>query len=238
MTKHLPRLTVAVALAAVATAVAPSSVGARSPPPTQALAGLLRAHGVYDAPRTRGSRRITTVPAWRPLTGGQTVLPVIDRKTAANGMRWLRVMVPGRPNGRRGWIAKQGTEPSSTTWHLIIRTSARRVLAYRHGQLERSFSAIVGKPSTPTPHGKFFVEESIRMNPGSPGAPYALALSARSNVLQEFGGGPGQVAIHGLANIGGALGTAVSHGCIRLSAGSISWLAARIAPGAPVTVTP
>jgi len=30
-----------------------------------------------------------------------------------------------------------------------------------------------------------------------PGGPFALALSARSNVLQEFDGGPGQIAIYG-----------------------------------------
>ena len=71
----------------------------------------------------------------------------------------------------------------------------------------------------------------------SAGAPFALALSARSNVLQEFAGGPGQVAIHGVANLAGTLGTAVSHGCVRLANRSISWLAARIGPGVPVTIT-
>ena len=75
------------------------------------------------------------------------------------------------------------------------------------------------------------------MPTGSPGAPFALALSARSNVLRQFGGGPGQIAIHGVANLGGTLGTAISHGCIRLGNRSIRWLAARIAPGTPVTIT-
>ena len=107
---------------------------------------------------------------------------------------------------------------------------------YRRGRLARSFTAIVGKPSTPTPYGRFFVEESVRMLPGSAGAPFALALSARSNVLQEFAGGPGQVALHGVGNLGGTMGTAVSHGCVRLTDRSISWLAARIAPGVPVTI--
>lgn len=75
------------------------------------------------------------------------------------------------------------------------------------------------------------------MLPGSAGAPFALALSARSNVLQEFAGGPGQIAMHGVANLGGTLGTAISHGCIRLADQSIRWLAARIEPGVPVTIT-
>ncbi len=71
----------------------------------------------------------------------------------------------------------------------------------------------------------------------SAGAPFALALSARSNVLQEFEGGPGQIAIHGIENLGGTLGTAESHGCIRLDTQAITWLANRIAPGTPVTIT-
>lgn len=69
------------------------------------------------------------------------------------------------------------------------------------------------------------------------GAPYALALSARSEVLQEFAGGPGQIAIHGTNNVGGVLGSAASHGCVRLDTKAISWLAARIGPGVPVTIT-
>jgi lipoprotein-anchoring transpeptidase ErfK/SrfK len=44
-----------------------------------------------------------------------------------------------------------------------------------------------------------------------------LATSARSNVLQEFDGGPGQIALHGTDHLSGALGTAASHGCIRMA---------------------
>jgi lipoprotein-anchoring transpeptidase ErfK/SrfK len=127
---------------------------------------------------------------------------------------------------------------SSTSWHIVVSTSRRRALVYRHGRLLRTYLAIVGKPSTPTPHGRFFVEESVRMPAGAAGGPFALALSARSDVLQEFEGGPGQIALHGLENLGGTLGTAVSHGCVRLSNRSISWLVARIPPGAPVTIAP
>ena len=84
----------------------------------------------------------------------------------------------------------------------------------------RRFSAVVGNPSTPTPRGRFFIEEALALAPGAHGGPYALATSARSNVLQEFEGGPGQIALHGTDGLSGALGTAVSHGCIRLSTGS------------------
>ena len=73
--------------------------------------------------------------------------------------------------------------------------------------------------------------------PASPGGPFALATSARSDVLQEFEGGPGQIAMHGRDNLGGTLGTAASHGCVRLGTASIDWLAERIGPGMPVTIS-
>jgi lipoprotein-anchoring transpeptidase ErfK/SrfK len=196
---------------------------------------LLTSHRVVSALGAHPSR-VSTVRAWRPITGAQTVLPVIGRRATADGAHWLRVRLPGRPNGIKGWIAERGTVLTTTSWRVVVRTSSRRVLVYRRGRLVRSLAAIVGKPSTPTPHGHFFVEESVRMSPGSAGAPFALALSARSNVLQQFGGGPGQIAIHGVGNIGGTPGTAVSHGCVRLPNRSITWLAARIGPGVPVAI--
>jgi len=54
--------------------------------------------------------------------------------------------------------------------------------------------------------------------------------------LQEFEGGPGQIAIHGRDDLGGTLGAAESHGCIRLATASIDWLSTRIGPGTPVTI--
>ncbi len=145
-------------------------------------------------------------------------------------------MLPGRPDGSTGWITQHGTRPLVTAWRIVVDLAARRVIVYRTGRAIRTFQAVVGKPSTPTPTGQFFVEETVQMQAGEPGGPFALALSARSNVLQEFEGGPGQIAIHGRNNLGGTLGTAASHGCIRVDTRSIDWLAARIGPGTPVTI--
>jgi lipoprotein-anchoring transpeptidase ErfK/SrfK len=160
------------------------------------------------------------------------VLPVLARHG-----QWLKVRLPGRPNGHTGWISRDGTARSATDWHIVVDLSRREVTVYRAGRPVRSFRAVVGKPSTPTPLGEFFVEESITLRATDVGAPFALALSARSNVLQEFDGGPGQIALHGLTNVGGVLGTAVSHGCVRLGNGAMRWLVVRIGPGVPVTIT-
>jgi lipoprotein-anchoring transpeptidase ErfK/SrfK len=145
-------------------------------------------------------------------------------------------MLPGRPNGSTGWIASHGTNKLVTPWQIVVSLARRRVTVYRDGRLVRAFPAVVGKVSTPTPSGEFFVEETLKMAAGEAGGPFALALSARSNTLQEFEGGPGQIAMHGRDNLGGTLGNAESHGCIRLSTASIDWLAFRIGPGTPVTI--
>jgi lipoprotein-anchoring transpeptidase ErfK/SrfK len=232
---------VAVTLAASlwAGAGATASASAAAPvvvPPTQELALLLGPHEAMSGPDAR-STPIQLVNAERPLTGEQTALPVIGHATAAHGAKWLRVMLPGRPNGRTAWIEQAGTVRAVTPWHIVVDTTARRVTVYQDGRAVRAFEAIVGKPSTPTPDGEFFVEEAVQLPPSAVGAPYALALSARSTVYQEFDGGPGQIALHGLENIGGVLGTAVSHGCVRLDGSAMTWLVARIGPGVPVTIT-
>jgi lipoprotein-anchoring transpeptidase ErfK/SrfK len=56
-------------------------------------------------------------------------------------------------------------------------------------------------------------------------------------VFQEFDGGPGQIALHGVGNVGGTIGTAESHGCVRLDTPDITWLADHIDPGVPVTIS-
>jgi lipoprotein-anchoring transpeptidase ErfK/SrfK len=205
--------------------------------PVQEVASLLTRHPALVAPR-RGSRRLRIVAARRPITNERTVLPVVGHATDASGRLWLRVQLPGRPNGGSGWIERAGTHAGTTAFHLVVEISLRRVIVYQHAKAIRTFRAIVGKPSTPTPQGEYFVEEAVELPSNVAGAPFALALSARSDVYQEYAGGPGQVALHGLANVGGSLGTAVSHGCVRLEAAVMRWLVLRVGPGVPVTIRP
>ncbi len=196
---------------------------------------LLTGHLAHRRPNAAGLI-VARVADLRPITGERTALPVIGAAAGRSGIRWLHVMLPGRPNGASGWIAQQGTRNAVTPWHLVVSLATRRVTVYRDGRVIRTFGAVVGKPSTPTPGGSFFVEETLQMSAGEPGGPFALALSARSNALREFEGGPGQIAVHGRDNLGGTLGAAESHGCVRLATSSIDWLAARIGPGVPVTI--
>jgi lipoprotein-anchoring transpeptidase ErfK/SrfK len=196
---------------------------------------LMHDHVARTAPSTR-ARRIESVGARRPFTGVRTVLPLLGHALSRRGRSWLHVRLPGRPNGHKGWIPADRTARASTAWQISIDLSERRVTVYHHGRVRRRFRAVVGKPSTPTPRGRFFVEEALALSSRDPGGPFALATSARSRVLQEFDGGPGQIAIHGTNNLSGALGTAASHGCVRLSTRAITWLAERIGSGVPLTI--
>jgi lipoprotein-anchoring transpeptidase ErfK/SrfK len=228
----------AVCLSVVATAGAqPRRQQATARVPTeQHLALLNYGHRAYREPHTT-SLILKLVGAHRPITGERTTLPVLAQTTDRHHQHWLKVMLPGRPNSSTGWIKQAGTQSRSTGWYIHISLAARRLWIYYRRALIRTFPVVVGKPSTPTPTGRFFVEETVIMPAQEPGGPFALALSARSNVFQQFDGGPGQIAIHGRDLLGGTPGQAQSHGCIRLTTPDIDWLAARVAPGAPVTIT-
>ena len=98
---------------------------------------------------------------------------------------------------------------------------------------------MTGAPGTPTPHGLAAIYERNRQpDPGGFLGPWALSLTAHSNVLESYGGGPGRVAIHGRAgaSLRDPLGSARSHGCIRITSRAVSWLARHVPPGTPVRV--
>lgn len=200
---------------------------------SQPLVVILHDHIARNTPNLH-ARAVGSVDSLRPLTRVRTVLPVLGY---AAHSPWVRVRLPGRPNGHTGWIRTWQTRYASTEWHIRVNVSKRRVIVYRDGRVERRFSAVVGNPWTPTPTGHFFIEEAIALSYPDHGGPFALATSARSNVLQEFDGGPGQIGIHGTDGLSGALGTAASHGCIRISPAAITWMARRIGNGVPLNIT-
>ncbi len=94
----------------------------------------------------------------------------------------------------------------------------------------------MGKSTTPTPPGEYYLTELIRpSNPDGVYGPYAFGLSAFSETLKSFAGGPGQLGLHG-TNEPDKVGTDVSHGCIRLTNDVISKLARTLPLGTPVQI--
>ena len=158
------------------------------------------------------------------------------------GRCWLRVRLPSRPNNASAWVSADRVLLRPTRWRIVVAPGARTISVYHDGDLRRRFRVVVGAPGTPTPRGLFSIVEVWRWNPADFLGSYILPLTAHSNVLQEFGGGDGRVGIHGRggASLLDPLGSARSHGCIRLSNKAINWIVRKVGahglPGVPVRV--
>jgi lipoprotein-anchoring transpeptidase ErfK/SrfK len=127
-----------------------------------------------------------------------------------------------------------------TRYWITVNKRAKSVTVYRDGKQLRRFRAVIGKPATPTPDGLAAIwEEDHLSNPSTNFlGSWALQLTVFSPVLMNFDGGPGRVAIHGRggASLLDPLGSARSHGCIRLANDSIDWIARRVPQGTPVMI--
>ena len=104
------------------------------------------------------------------------------------------------------------------------------------GQRKLKASIVIGKPSSPTPTGTYFVEDLIP-RPDASGiyGAYILGLSAYSEKLKAFNDGPPQIAIHG-TNEPWLRGHAESNGCIRLANEDVRKLAKTVEAGTPVHI--
>ncbi len=131
---------------------------------------------------------------------------------------------------------------ASTPWRIEVSTARRTLTLFRAGKPVHTVSVVVGKPSTPTPDGLFAIAWAIPWHPNDFLGSWVLELTAHSDVLQEFDGGDGTVGIHGRggASLVDPLGSAASHGCIRLANNDIDWLVSTVGqgrlPGTPVQV--
>ncbi len=140
-----------------------------------------------------------------------------------------------RPNGSTGWVKADAVQQHSLEYSLEASTEANTLTLLKNGQVVKSFSAATGTGGTPTPHGAFFLTELLE--PTNEGyGPFAFGLSAFSDVLSSFGGGPGQIGLHGTDDVE-SIGQSASHGCIRLSNADITELANLLPLGTPITIS-
>lgn len=149
---------------------------------------------------------------------------------------FLEVLVPERPNGSTGWVRAADVEIEHVDHEIRIDLGARTLRWTEHGNVVLETPIAVGSQQYPTPTGRFFVTDLLDTGE-SRGAygPYALGLSAHSDVLTEFGGGDGQVGIHG-TNDPSSIGRPVSHGCVRVANDVITRLATTVPIGTQVTI--
>lgn len=148
----------------------------------------------------------------------------------------LQVLLPVRPNGSVGWIRPAQVRLTATAYRMDVSLRTRRLVVRDGDRTVLSAPVAVGRKRTPTPVGRFYVTSLLKPpDPHGAYGPYAFGLSAFSDVLFHFGGGPGQIGLHG-TDRPGLLGKSISHGCIRLSNHDVRRLARVIPLGTPVTV--
>ena len=150
------------------------------------------------------------------------------------GDGWFEVLLPVRPNGSSGWVAAAEVTVQRVTHRLEMSVTTNELRLFTDGELVRTMPAASGTGDTPTPLGRFFLTELLEPTNAGYG-PYAYGTSGFSEVLTSFGGGPGQVGLHGTDDAD-SVGRAVSHGCIRLSDEDITFLAETLPLGTPLDV--
>jgi hypothetical protein len=153
-----------------------------------------------------------------------------------SGQMWIQLELPGRPNGQTGWVAQEALGPPHVVrGYLLVDRRRLRTTLFRAGSAVFSAPVGVGKPSTITPPGRFYVLEKLTTLADPLFGPYAIGTSAYAPTLSEWPGG-GVVGIHGTDEPQLIPGRP-SHGCVRMRDGDITRLWQMIALGTPILIT-
>jgi lipoprotein-anchoring transpeptidase ErfK/SrfK len=206
-------------------AIAAGNAGCR-PAASSWAAVVVRPTSAFRAPESRPIARF----GLKNVNGARTVFSVLGCRPS-----WLRVELPLRPNGVTGWVPVRDVALARVRTRILVDLSARRLRLYRDGRLRMVATVAVGAPGTPTPTGRYYVnQELIPSDPNGPYGPVAVGISAFSDVLTGWAQG-GPIAIHG-TNEPWSIGRAASHGCIRLPNRVVRRLFAQTPVGTPVVI--
>jgi lipoprotein-anchoring transpeptidase ErfK/SrfK len=148
---------------------------------------------------------------------------------------WYRIVVPGRPNGGRGWVRGNEIALEKNPWQVVIYRGARELQLWKGDRLAYRAKVAVGAPGMETPLGLYYVTFRFRPVKQPFLGTYAFATSAYSR-LSDWPGG-GVVGLHGTYQPW-LLGQAVSHGCVRMSNETANFLRDRIPVGTPIRILP
>jgi lipoprotein-anchoring transpeptidase ErfK/SrfK len=186
---------------------------------------------IYEEPSAAG-RRIARL---RYLTEDRKPEVYLVLKLRTDGTAtWAKIRIPMRPNGRTGWVRRSALGPLHTVRTRIIVNEGRlRATLYWGGRAIWTSRIGVGKPSTPTPKGHFYVREKLADYASPFYGPVALGTSDYSR-LSEWPHG-GVVGIHGTSEPQ-LLPGRVSHGCIRVPNRAVVRLAALVPIGTPIWI--
>jgi lipoprotein-anchoring transpeptidase ErfK/SrfK len=170
------------------------------------------------------------------VNGVPTVFGVLGaRRTQRCADMWYRVQLPMRPNGVTGWVRAADVTVATVQTRVVVDLSTRRLTLFRDGRRVLSATVAVGSPATPTPTGRYYVNQRlVPTDPNGPYGPGAVGISAFSNVLTGWTQG-GPIAIHG-TDAPWSIGHDVSNGCIRLPNATLRKVFAAALAGTPVVI--
>jgi len=226
------------------TSTSPSTSTGSSATPTASLATLSNlktlSRWAYpqaaEAARQFPSAKARVVGHLHFLTpDGQAEVYLALRSYTLGDHEWIDVPIPGRPNGRTGWVPSWALGELHVI-HQYIRVDREtlKVTLFRDGQAIWSAPVGVGRASLPTPAGHFYVTEKLQSVGGPVYGPFALGTSAYAPTLSEWPGG-GIVGIHGTDEPQLIPGYP-SHGCIRLRNADIVQLYRLVEVGTPLEI--
>jgi lipoprotein-anchoring transpeptidase ErfK/SrfK len=197
-------------------------------------AAVVRPTVAYTRPNGRAVARFGLLN----VNGVPTVFSAVgERVDARCRATWLHVELPLRPNGVTGWVRAADVQRMRVRTRIVVDLSARRLRLYRAGRLVLGTAVAVGSPATPTPTGRYYVNQRlVARDPNGPFGPAALGVSAFSPVLTGWAQG-GPIGIHG-TNEPWSIGRAVSNGCIRLPNAVLRRVFAAARAGTPVVIHP
>jgi hypothetical protein len=243
----------AVCAAAVVTAAAPPAQAASDTRPVRPLAS----RAPLGSERLSDERRITryagavsrgtvrALPSTKARHVGRLhfltedgpfeVYPVLESYVDEHAVTWLRIRLPARPNGQTGWVPRNDLGPLKAV-RTMLRVDRATLMAtlYRGGRRIWSSRIGVGKRSTPTPAGHFWIRERLRGLRGDPTyGPYAFGTGAYSTLTDWPGGGV--IGIHGTDEPRLIPGRP-SHGCVRVPNAAIIRLYRLMPVGTPVDI--
>ena len=196
------------------------------------------AHPVERSPirsrPTTDARRIVSTHA-RTEDGFPEVYLVLRSWSGESGPTWYQVRIPMRPNGRKGWVRESALGPLyRVKTHLVVNRKRQHATLSKNGRKIWSAPVGVGKSSTPTPKGNFWIREKFKTgDAGGIYGPMAFGTSDYS-VLSDWPGG-GVIGIHG-TNQPGLIPGNPSHGCIRVKNDDLKKLWKLLPVGTPLLI--
>ena len=172
------------------------------------------------------------------VNGFRQVLAVLGVHTGSTCKAdWYRVELPVLPNGTTGWVRAWAVQTYRVHSRIVVDVSQRRLRLFRSGKLALETRVAVGASATPTPLGRYFVDERyVLPDARGPFGPDALGISAHSDALKDVWVEDGPIGIHG-TNEPSSIGQAASHGCVRVANDVMSRLFPLAPAGTPVIIT-